>query len=109
MICGKRFSSTSRVSSIFPAMARQRVFCLEDANRGAKLVHADQLRDFLAQFPYVQCVVLNACYTDKQAAMIAEKVEYVVGMRPRSAQKPRWVLPQHFMALWRAGALQEGI
>lgn len=54
---------------------------LEDARRQAKQVTAEALRDFLSEFSSVECIVLNACYTDEQAAIIAGQVQYVVGMR----------------------------
>jgi serine/threonine-protein kinase len=54
---------------------------LEDNNRQAKLVEARALRDFFAQYPSIECVVLNACFTDDQAAILAEKIPYVIGMK----------------------------
>ncbi len=44
-------------------------------------VEGTALRDFLAHFPTVQCVVLNACYSDELAAALAEAVPCVIGMK----------------------------
>jgi serine/threonine-protein kinase len=54
---------------------------LENSHQEAKLVDARALRDFFGQFPTIECVVLNACFTDEQAAILAEKIPYVIGMK----------------------------
>jgi WD40 repeat protein/energy-coupling factor transporter ATP-binding protein EcfA2 len=54
---------------------------LEDATGAPIVVSTDALRQFFALFPQVECVILNACYTDTQAEAIAETVPAVIGMR----------------------------
>ncbi len=52
-----------------------------EGNDGSKVrVEAAALRDFLALFPTIQCVVLNACYSEELAAALAAVVPCVVGM-----------------------------
>lgn len=54
----------------------------EDELGKTKLVGAEALADFFELFSdSVECVVLNACYSEAQADAIAQKVEYVVGMK----------------------------
>ena len=54
----------------------------EDELGKTKLVGAEALADFFELFSdSVECVVLNACYSEVQAEAIAQKVEYVVGMK----------------------------
>ena len=54
----------------------------EDEAGNTKLVPASVLADFFALFAdTVQCVVLNACYSDVQAAAIAMHIPNVVGMQ----------------------------
>jgi len=54
---------------------------LEDQTGQAKLVPAEALTSFFELFPSVECVLLNACYSDFQARAIAQNVKYVVGMK----------------------------
>lgn len=57
----------------------------EDETGQAKLVNALILADFFELFAdKVNCVVLNACYSEIQAEAIAQHIDHVVGMR-RSA------------------------
>lgn len=55
---------------------------LEDNDTGeAKLVNADTLAKLFELFQdQVECVLLNACYSDVQATAIAQHIHYVVGM-----------------------------
>jgi len=53
----------------------------EDDKGLAKSVEASTLADFFRLFTdSVECVVLNACYSEIQARAIAEHIPYVVGM-----------------------------
>ena len=53
----------------------------EDDNGSAQFVSAEALSGFFELFAdTVECVVLNACYTEVQAEAIAEHVPYVIGM-----------------------------
>lgn len=46
------------------------------------------LADFFEQFSNkINCVVLNACYSVKQAKAISKHIEYVIGMRQRISNK----------------------
>lgn len=59
---------------------------LEGENGAVQLVQADALanlfRLFVAPFtnPPVECVLMNACYSEVQAHAIAEHIPYVIGM-----------------------------
>jgi uncharacterized protein YjbI with pentapeptide repeats/DNA uptake protein ComE-like DNA-binding protein len=53
----------------------------EDETGLAKLIDAKALADLFEQFAeQVECVVLNACYSQEQAKAIRQKIGYVVGM-----------------------------
>jgi hypothetical protein len=54
---------------------------LEDRSGNARPVPGEALGNFFAQFPSVQCVVLNACYSEEVARAINRSVPYVLGMR----------------------------
>jgi hypothetical protein len=54
----------------------------EDESGLTRLVSSDALADFFELFSEdVECVVLNACYSEKQARAIAKHIDYVVGMK----------------------------
>ncbi|MBI4783954.1 MAG: CHAT domain-containing protein [Oscillatoriophycideae cyanobacterium NC_groundwater_1537_Pr4_S-0.65um_50_18] len=53
---------------------------LDDGNGKAQLVATEALADHLSRFPTVECVVLNSCYSDKQAEAIVQHIPYVIGM-----------------------------
>lgn len=54
---------------------------LEDEHGRAKLVSGDALAEFFKLFAAtVECIVLNACYTEVQAKAIANHIPYVVGV-----------------------------
>ncbi|HEU0053728.1 MAG TPA: CHAT domain-containing protein [Longimicrobium sp.] len=56
--------------------------CFQDELGNAQQVSPDGLADFLAAAgETVQCVVLNACYSEPQARAIAAYIPWVVGMR----------------------------
>ncbi len=53
----------------------------EDSSGNAKIVSADILSGFFELFAEkLECVVLNACYSEVQAEAIAEYINYVLGM-----------------------------
>lgn len=53
----------------------------EDETGRAKLIDAKALADLFELFAdHVECVVLNACYSQEQAKAIRQKIGYVVGM-----------------------------
>lgn len=53
---------------------------LEDNSGNPCLVSGDALSTLFKLFPQIECVLLNACYTEVQAEAIAQHVGYVVGM-----------------------------
>jgi hypothetical protein len=53
----------------------------EDETGQAKLIDAKALAEMFELFTdQVECIVLNACYSQKQAKAIVDKIGYVVGM-----------------------------
>lgn len=55
--------------------------CFENQMRKAHLVHPDALAALFEQFAdQVNCVLLNACYSEAQAKSIAKYIKYVIGM-----------------------------
>lgn len=54
---------------------------LENNDRRPQLVAAEALQNFFSLFPSVECVILNACYSEPQANAIAKSVEFVIGMK----------------------------
>ena len=54
---------------------------LQDEDGSAKAVSASALEELFEIHTQVQCVLLNACYSEIQAAAIAKHVRYVIGMK----------------------------
>ena len=51
-------------------------------NRAGKACSADTLAGFFELFAdKLECVVLNACYSEIQAEVIAKHIPYVIGMK----------------------------
>jgi hypothetical protein len=53
---------------------------LEDKDGNARPIGSTAFANFLTNFPSVQCVVLNACYSEELGAAINATVPFVVGM-----------------------------
>ena len=53
---------------------------LEDATGHTHHIQTDTLARLFKLFPSVQCVLLNACYSQVQADAIAHHIPYVIGM-----------------------------
>lgn len=53
---------------------------LENNSGQMQMVSASSLAGLFKLFPQVECVVLNACYSQKQAEAIHQHIDYVVGM-----------------------------
>ncbi|MEL6624040.1 MAG: CHAT domain-containing protein [Bacteroidota bacterium] len=53
---------------------------LEDQNGKAHIVRAKQISNLIANFPTLQCVVLNACYSRAQVDAFIQHVPVVIGM-----------------------------
>jgi hypothetical protein len=62
--------------------------CFENELGQTHFVRPEALAALFEQFAnYVNCVLLNACYSETQAKAIAEHVEYVVGMSQAISDK----------------------
>ncbi|NET71700.1 MAG: CHAT domain-containing protein [Sphaerospermopsis sp. SIO1G2] len=60
----------------------------EDENGENKLVSTEALSNLFQLFaPYVECVCLNACYSEVQATVISKYIDYVIGMKQGIADK----------------------
>ena len=56
--------------------------CLEDEQGVSKVIDAKDLDQLFFSFTRtVQCVVLNACYSEEQAQAISNHIPFVIGMR----------------------------
>lgn len=53
---------------------------LEDETGNHKLVNTEALANLFKLFSGIECIILNACYSEAQATAIVEHVPYVVGM-----------------------------
>jgi hypothetical protein len=67
--------------------AGSRGLIFEDINGKAKAVTTESLTTLFSSTSYVECVVLNACYSITQAEGIANRINYVVGMRQELGDK----------------------
>ncbi|MGK7951977.1 MAG: SUMF1/EgtB/PvdO family nonheme iron enzyme [Xenococcaceae cyanobacterium] len=54
---------------------------VDELSGASKAVTGEALAGLFAEFPCVQCVLLNACYAEVQAQAIVSHVDYVIGMR----------------------------
>ncbi|MBP5976468.1 TIR domain-containing protein [Brasilonema sp. CT11] len=54
---------------------------LEDVTGQAKPVKPEALAGLFELFTHVECVLLNACYSEKQAEAIVQHIDYVIGMK----------------------------
>jgi hypothetical protein len=62
--------------------------CFEDKIGQMQLVHPEALGALFELFAnQVECVVLNACYSETQANAIAKHIEYVIGMNQEIGDK----------------------
>ncbi len=77
---------------------------LEDNQGKAKPVSTEALGSLFGLFgSYVECVLLNACYSDTQAKEIANYIEYVVGMRQDLGDKAAIEYSRGFYTALAAG------
>ncbi len=54
----------------------------EDESGETKLVSTEALANLFQLFsPQVECVLLNACYSEIQAQAISQQIDYVIGMK----------------------------
>jgi predicted NACHT family NTPase len=55
---------------------------LEDENGYSKLISTEALASLFKEFAeHIECVILNACYSQVQAEEIVKYIDYVIGMR----------------------------
>ncbi len=55
--------------------------CFEDDNKNIQFVAGETLAQLFAQFAdKIECVLLNACYSEVQADAIVQEIDYVIGM-----------------------------
>ncbi len=54
---------------------------LENETGDARFVSADALAELFQLFSNIECIILNACYSEFQAEIIARYVPYVIGMQ----------------------------
>lgn len=61
---------------------------LESDNSGAQFLEGKRLANFLGNFTsHLECVILNACFSEKQAEDIRNQVDFVVGMKEAIGDK----------------------
>jgi GTPase SAR1 family protein len=60
---------------------------LENNSGEMQLVSAEALARLFKLFPKVECVVLNACYSEVQAEAIHQHIDYVIGMNKAIGDK----------------------
>ncbi len=60
---------------------------LENNSGKMQLVSASALAKLFKLFPQVECVVLNACYSQVQAEAIHQHIDYVIGMNKEIGDK----------------------
>jgi CHAT domain len=78
---GQSTEATREISLADDVAAFDEGLVLEDATGQAKLVSTEALSALFELFAdSVECVVLNACYSQRQASAIAQHVPYVIGM-----------------------------
>jgi hypothetical protein len=79
---GDEPSSTRKFTVIPDLMAEPEGLMFEDETGQTKLVSGEAIANLFALFSnQVECVVLNACYSEVQARAIAQHIPYVVGMK----------------------------
>lgn len=62
--------------------AEQEGIYLEDEQGYAQLVKTEALASLFELFSHsIECVILNACYSDNQAEAISQHINYVIGMK----------------------------
>ena len=83
--------------------------CFENEIGQRHLVQPDALSALFAQFAdQVNCVLLNACYSDTQAKAIAEHINYVIGMNKAIGDKAAIAFALGFYQALGAGRTIEG-
>lgn len=79
---GQESPSTRKLSVISNSSPELEGLMFEDEAGQPKLVSAEAIASLFALFSdQVECLVLNACYSETQAKAIAQHIPYVVGMK----------------------------
>lgn len=78
----EELSSASKFNVVTETTTEPEGLLFENAMGYSQLVSAEAIGNLFALFAdKVECVVLNACYSETQAKAISQHVEYVVGMK----------------------------
>lgn len=78
--------------------------CIEDQVGKAQLVQPNALAALFEQFSHqVNCVILNACYSEPQSKAIAEHINYVIGMNQAIGDKAAIAFSNGFYQALGAG------
>ena len=81
--------------------------CFEDQYGNTILADGESIRKILSMTAKkLECVILNACYSEVQAIEIAKKVNYVIGMNDAISDEAAIAFSTHFYQALGAG---EGI
>lgn len=75
-----RMQETRHLSVLPESEAEPEGLVFEDDAGQAKLVDTSTISALFGLFPEVECVVLNACFSKKQAEAIAHHIPYAIGM-----------------------------
>lgn len=67
----------------FSGHATTEGICLQDDNDLVQLVAGKDLATVLSDCPSLQCVILNACYSEAQALSISQTIPFVIGMQDK--------------------------
>lgn len=79
---GQELLSTRKLSVVSNSTTELEGLMFEDETGQPKLVSGEAIASLFALFrDQVECVVLNACYSETQAKAIAQHIPYVVGMK----------------------------
>lgn len=82
--------------------------CFENQQGKVHLIHPDALAELFEQFAKkVNCVVLNACYSEIQANAIARHIGYVIGMSQAIGDKAAIAFSVGFYQALGAGSTIE--
>jgi len=99
----------------FSGHATGQGFVLENALGQLQLVPQEALADFLSAYsPPIECVILNACYTDIQGELVSLGVPYTIGMSGEISDAAATEFTRGFYDAVGAGreiefAFQEGV
>lgn len=80
---------------------------LDDGEGGIRRVSAQALAQTFEQFPSVECVLLNACYSDEQAKPISHTVPHVIGMNKAISDRAAIAFSHGFYAALGGGRSYE--